>query len=105
MTPILIRTSEPLVGPVASSTSVRLIVSCTGWPLFRDSTAASGSRYIFSLPPKPPPISIGTTLISDTGRPSTFAALSRMPKWPWLLHQIVSRPSGDHDAVPFWGST
>ena len=27
-----------------------------------------------------------------------------MPKCPWLLHQTVSLPSADQEAVAFWGS-
>ena len=94
----------PDVGPVASSTSALFIVIFTGRPLFFDSTAATGSRYVGSFPPNPPPISIGTTVTLDTSSPSTLAVLSRMPKCPWLLHQIVRCPSCVHHAVPFCGS-
>ena len=42
--------------------------------------------------------------MSETGTPSTRAVASRMPKWPWLLHQIVSLSLGAHHAVAFCGS-
>ena len=77
------------------------MVIFTGLPDFLASKAASGSRYGVSFPPNPPPISIGTTLIRDTGISNKPATASRMPKCPCELHQIVNRPSGDHDAAPF----
>ena len=59
----------PEVGPVASNTSVLVIVTLTGAPAFRASAAAIGSAYIVSFAPNPPPISIGTALTCETGTP------------------------------------
>ena len=61
--PILQRICEPEVGPVARNTSLRFITILTGLPVFLDSSRARGSRYTVVLPPNPPPISAGTTLI------------------------------------------
>ena len=36
------------------------------------------------LPPKPPPISAGTTLILPTGIPSTCALSERTSNAPWV---------------------
>ena len=44
VTPTLTRMYPPEVGPVPSNTSVRLMVSFTGRPVFLESTAATGSR-------------------------------------------------------------
>ena len=100
-TPIFTRTWEPQVGPDASSTSALLMYIFTGAPDFRESAAATGCRYVASLPPNPPPISSGTTFILDTGTPNTVATVSRMPKCPWLEHQTVILPSGFQYAVAF----
>ena len=63
--PIFMRMWEPEVGPLPTNTSVRLMVILTGLADIFDSRAATGSRYTPPMPfaPKPPPISIGTTLI------------------------------------------
>ena len=92
------------MGPVPSNTSVRLMVTLTGSPVFLESKAATGSRYTRVLPPNPPPISIGMTLMLETGIPRMLAHWSLTLKWPWLLDQMVSLPSGLHIAVPAWGS-
>ena len=56
------------------------------------------------MAPKPLPISRGTARTWEIGTPQTRAVCSRTEKWPWLLLQIVSRPSSCHMAVPAWGS-
>ena len=52
---------------MASKTSSRVMVIFTGLPVFFESSAASGSRYMPSLPPKPPPISTAIQVMSETG--------------------------------------
>ena len=94
----------PEVGPDASNTSVRDMVTFTGRPALRASAAATGSTYTRVLPPKPPPISIGMALTFDTGMFMRRAVWSRTVKWPWLLDQMVRLPSLFHMAVPVWGS-
>ena len=94
----------PEVGPVASKTSFRDICTFTGWPLLRESRAATGSAYSTVFAPKPPPISSGMALTSATGMPMNRAVWSRTVNCPWLLDQMVSLPSGPHWAVPAWGS-
>ncbi len=61
------------VGPEARSTSSRLITIFTGRPALRASASATGSRNTVVLPPKPPPISVGSTRICETSRPSSLA--------------------------------
>src|SRR5271156_1473341 len=80
--PILQRIVEPEVGPVARSPSPRVITSLTGLPVRCDSRTASGSRYIVVLPPNPPPISAGTTLILPSGIRRTCAVSERTVKVP-----------------------
>ena len=63
-----------------SNTSVRLMDSLTGWPVFLDSAAATGSRYTRVLPPNPPPISMGMTLTLEIGISRTLAVCSLMWK-------------------------
>ena len=104
VTPILTCWYVPDVGPVASITSVRVIVSFTGRPDLCDRTQAIGSRYVRVLPPNPPPISSGITLMLDAGIPSTAAVPSPIWKWPWELCHSVIRPFGSHHAVAEWGS-
>ncbi len=82
--PIFTLIFEPEVGPLARSTSERDMTSFTGAPVFFDSNTESGSRYIVVLPPKPPPISAGTTLMWPTGIPSTWALSERTSKAPWV---------------------
>ena len=102
--PILTFMYEPAVGPLASSTSARLMVTFTGCPVFRESRAATGSRWMVVLPPNPPPISMGTTFTADEDTPRTLAVFSPIWKWPCELHHTVSLPSGVHQAVALWGS-
>ena len=104
LAPILTRLQEPQVGPVDSNTSARLMTILTVWPVFLDRRAATGSRYTGILPPKPPPISMGVTLICDTGISSSSAIASRTVNAPWVLHQTCSLPSGFQCAAPLWGS-
>ena len=72
----------PDVGPVASKTSVRLMVTFTGASAFFASRAARGSQYTASLAPNPPPISIGIAFTLDTGIPTSLAVFSRTVKCP-----------------------
>src|SRR5262249_48083660 len=82
--PIFTLIREPEVGPDARKTSERVITSFTGWPVFLESSTESGWRQMVVLPPKPPPISAGTTLIFPTGTPSTCALSERTSKAPWV---------------------
>ena len=102
--PIFTRLQEPHVGPLASNVSARLISIFTAWPVLRDSSAATGSRYTGILPPKPPPISMGVTRICDTGISSSCAIASRTVNAPCVLHQMCSLPSLFHSAVALCGS-
>jgi hypothetical protein len=52
-----------------------------------------------ALAPNPPPISRGMTFTLDSGMPRMAAVAERMAKAPWVLVQMVTRPSGDHEAV------
>src|ERR1700683_5053495 len=81
--PSLQRIFEPEVGPVARRTSARVMTSFTGRPLFFDNMIAGGSGEAVSLPPKPPPISAGTTLILPSGIWRTCAVSERIAKGPW----------------------
>ena len=65
------------VGPLARSTSSRLITIFTGLPALRDSASASGSRNTTVLPPKPPPISEAVTRRRETSRSSREAHIVR----------------------------
>src|ERR1700676_2602196 len=91
--PIFTLIFEPEVGPLARSTSERDITSFTGAPVFLESSTDSGSRYIVVLPPNPPPISAGTTLIFPGVMPSTCALSVRPAKAPWVEQEIVAWPS------------
>src|SRR5262245_2956558 len=91
--PILQWIYEPEVGPVARSTSLRLIVILTGLPVFFDSNKASGSRYTVVFPPNPPPISAGITLILLASVCRRCPQRSRTAKAPWVLTQRVALPS------------
>ena len=96
--------NEPGVGPVPSKTSARLMSTLTGLPALRLRAAATGSRYTRILPPKPPPISSGTTLMRDRGICSNSATWARTVKAPCVLHQMVTLPSGFQRAVALCGS-
>ena len=102
--PTRTRTWEPAVGPVPTSTSSRDMTILTGRPVFFESRAATGSRYTGILPPKPPPISIGVTLMFDTGISRILAVTSRTTKAPCVEHQICRRPSWFQRAVTLCGS-
>ena len=102
--PILTLLQEPQVGPVDSNTSALLITILTACPVFLDRSAATGSRYTGILPPKPPPISIGITLICDTGISSNCAIESRTVNAPCVLHQTCNLPSLFQRAVALCGS-
>ena len=65
------------VGPVARSTSSRVITIFTGRPALRASASATGSRNTVVLPPKPPPISEAVTLSWLTSSPSSPAQVLR----------------------------
>ena len=94
----------PEVGPLPSKTSVRVMDIFTGAAALRASRAATGSIYMVSLAPNPPPISMGMALTLDTGTPHSRAVYSRTVNCPWLLDQTVRLPSSCHWAVPLWGS-
>ena len=104
--PIFTVTSPLEVGPVAMKTSIRLMAIFTGLPVFRDRTAATGSRYTPPLPfpPNPPPISMGITLTLDVGMPSIFEVSSRTLKSCWVLVHTVTYPSVPHITVEACGS-
>jgi hypothetical protein len=55
------------------------------------------------LPPKPPPISVGTTLIFEIGWPS-IREVCRAMNEPCVAVQIVTWPSEFHMAVATCGS-
>ena len=42
------------------------------------------------FPPNPPPISMGTTLMRETGMPSIMEVWSRKAKSCCVLHQMVT---------------
>jgi len=94
----------PEVGPVALNTSSRVMVIFTGLPVFFDMIAASGSRYMPSLPPKPPPISTAIQVMFETGMPNTRARTLRPAHGAWVLAQTVSVPSAFQFATAFCGS-
>ena len=56
------------------------------------------------LPPNPPPISAGTTLIRAVSHPSMAAVWARTLKWPCDEHHTVALPSWPASAVTAWGS-
>ena len=56
------------------------------------------------LPPNPPPISAGVTLIFSGPHPSTAAVRDRTMKWPCDDAQIVALPSWLQSATHAWGS-
>ena len=106
LAPILRRMCVADVGPEPSNTSLRLIAILTGRLALRDSAETTGSRYSppIPLPPKPPPISIGTTFTLDSGMPSTAEIWSRNAKSCCVLHHTVSSPSRFQYAVAECGS-
>src|SRR5437763_14529834 len=98
------RMNEPAVGPVASNASARDIISLPGRPDFFESAAATGGRHTEILPPKPPPISIGTTFTLETGTRRSSAVCCRALNEPCVLIQTVILPSAFHRAVALCGS-
>src|ERR1700722_1509621 len=104
VTPTLAHMDEPEVGPVALNTSSRVICRRTGRPDFRESNAATGSKYAMVLPPKPPPISAGVTRRSPILQPRSLAVSARIWKWPWLEDQISPCPSASIFATQACGS-
>src|SRR5262249_10105032 len=88
LAPIFTLMCDAGVGPVASNSSIRLMMIFTGLPDLRDNTAATGSRYTEILPPKPPPISHGVTDTRDTGSPRISAAWRCTTKAPCVLVQM-----------------
>ncbi len=102
--PSFTRIFEPEVGPVPRKTSSRVIVILTGRPALRESTSAAGSRYTGILPPKPPPISEGVTLIVAGSLPVRVAVSFLTPKGPWVAHQISAVPSSRAFTRHAWGS-
>ena len=56
------------------------------------------------MPPKPPPISIGTTFTRETATSQSFATCWRTANGPCVLTQTVISPSLFQNAVPLCGS-
>ena len=56
------------------------------------------------LPPKPPPISVGMTLIMSVDSPSTFALNARTMNAPCVQHHTTERPSSPVRASTACGS-
>src|SRR5580704_5608503 len=81
------------VGPDARNTSSRVITILTGSPDLRESAMASGSRYTGIFPPKPPPISLGTTLMAAASMPRIAAHASRTTNGPCVVHHTRTWPS------------
>ena len=103
LTPIFTVIEAPEVGPVPLNTSSRDMFIRTGWPDFFESVSATGSRYTSVLPPKPPPISAGLTLMSPMVMPVSLAVRLRTAKWPWLELQISALPPPSQFARQAWG--
>ena len=57
-----------------------------------------------NLAPKPPPTVIPCTLILLSGMRRELARLERTAKWPCVLVQTVTLPSGATSATVVWGS-
>src|SRR3989338_235756 len=103
--PSLTSIDAEAVGPVARSTSARLITSLTGRPpALRDSAKASGSMKIVVLPPNPPPISEGVTRNCEASVPSTAEHIRRIYHWPWVQTHISPLPSAPIWPRQAWGS-
>ena len=100
LAPIFTRLWVPEVGPVPSKTSWRVMIILTGRPVFFDSIAATGSITTCVLPPKPPPISTGSTVTREGASPHRIAVWSRTSNWPCVLDHTVMRSSAFHHAVP-----
>ena len=81
------------MGPLPTNTSSRDMTILTGWPVFSDSLAASGSRYTppCPFPPNPPPISMGTTFTRETGSPSIREV--------WVSYAEMSLAAAPHGHV------
>src|SRR6202035_2073016 len=84
LAPSFMRIVAADVGPDARNTSSRVITIFTGRPAWRDSAMAIGSRQTGIFPPKPPPISLGTTLIAAASMPRIAAHASRTTNGPWV---------------------
>jgi hypothetical protein len=102
--PIFTSIDEDDVGPVARSTSSRLITILTGRLALSDRASATGSMNTVVLPPKPPPISEAVTRRFDTSMPSRPAQVLRTMKWPWVHTHISPRPSAPIEATQACGS-
>ena len=86
------------------STSSRDSTSFTGRRHFCASRTATASPWIAILPPNPPPISSGTTLSRDIGRPSMAAIISSAVNCPWVEAQTVAKPLASTSATTACGS-
>ena len=102
--PTLTHTVAATPGPVARSTSSRDSTIFTGRPLFFESTAASGDTRHALFAPKPPPTSMGITVMARSGRPTIFASWARWPNGPCVSAQTVSVPSAFSQADSASGS-
>ncbi len=78
LTPVFRRMITPGAGIPACSSSRRDMISDTGRPVAFDSNTASGSTSARILPPKPPPHSIGMTLMRASGMCRTSATSARV---------------------------
>ena len=103
--PTAMSISAPAAGPLPPcSTSSRLSTSLTGRPHFCASRTATASPWMAILPPKPPPISSGTTLSFDIGSPSMRAIISSAVNWPCVEAHTVAKPLASTWATTTCGS-
>ena len=94
----------PGAGMPACSSSRRVMISDTGRPVAFESSTARGSTSARILPPKPPPHSIGMTLMRASGMSRTSATSARVANDPWVLDQMVILPFGSKSAIAACGS-
>ncbi len=103
--PTAMSISAPAAGPLPPcSTSSRDSTSLTGRRHFCASRTAAASPWMAILPPKPPPISSGTTLSFDRGSPSMRAIISSAVNWPWVEAHTVAKPLASTSATTTCGS-
>ena len=104
LAPSLTRQVMALPGPAVRSTSSRLSATRTGCPAFRESATASALHRTFVLPPKPPPTSVGMTLMRLGGTPAIMAMSRRCPKMPCVFAHTVTLPRASTYAESTFGS-
>ena len=76
----------------------------TGWRALRASATAAGSMVGESLPPKPPPISVGMTRTLVMGICRIWAMAARNGNWAWVGTHTVALPEASKRASAVWGS-